>query len=234
MPTDLEIIQQLEQEIWPIGSLFGKKLKRISLDAISGSHNGYAADKNNNIIGLNLDKNNISFIPSSLFYLKYLTKLSLFGNQIDKLPVSFGQLQNLRILWLNENQLKELPTSFGQLQKLSYLELQYNQLKELPVSFGQLQNLEYLELQHNQLRELPASFGQLKNLRYVYINSNKISRLPKEILSLNLEPKWGDYQSMLGYGMAVKDNPLVSPPVEVIQRGQQAVYNYFEQLKQGD
>ncbi|WP_353570031.1 leucine-rich repeat domain-containing protein [Candidatus Albibeggiatoa sp. nov. BB20] len=169
--TDLEKIQQLEQEI-------GKKLQQISLDKITGSDNGYAVDENNNVIGLNLDESELATIPNALINMKNLQKLSIVGNKIEKLPAAFGQLQNLSKLRLYENQLKELPASVGQLQNLSSLGLSRNQLKELPASVGQLQNLSSLGLSRNQLTELPASFGQLQNLSDLELQHNQLKELP--------------------------------------------------------
>jgi Leucine-rich repeat (LRR) protein len=243
--SDLEIIQQLEQEI-------NRKLEKVSLNDI-WRKSTYAINKNNNVISLNLYEININTFPNLIFSLNKLQKLGVYGTKIEQLPDSFTQLQNLSYLYLDKNQLKELPASFGQLQNLSYLYLGKNQLKELPASFGQLQNLSILRLDNNQLKELPASFGQLQNLsdlrldnnqlkelpasllelgnlQKLYLYSNKISQLPKEILDLNLEILWKD--GYIEKGIAVGNNPLTSPPPEIIRQGQEAIRAYFEGLEQ--
>ncbi|MCV6637850.1 COR domain-containing protein [Candidatus Albibeggiatoa sp. nov. NOAA] len=201
--TDLYIIKRLEQEI-------NNKLEQITLDYV-GERNGYTLDKNNNVIGLNLDKSELSIIPNEMVLLENLQKLSISGNklevlpesfsqlqnltelylgsnQLTELPPSFGQLQNLTYLWLNGNQLRKLPTSFGQLQNLTYLWLNGNQLQKLPASFVQLCNLNELELWNNQLKELPPSFGYLQNLKELYLGNNQLQNLPasfSQLQSLN-------------------------------------------------
>jgi hypothetical protein len=37
---------------------------------------------------------------------------------------------------------------------------------------------------------------------------------------------------MSGNGIAVGNNPLTSPPPEIIKQGQQAIRDYFEKLEQ--
>jgi len=87
--TDLEIIEQIEKQI-------NKKLLQVSFDKISNIfENCYAVGENNQVIGLELDKVELSTIPNNLINLKNLQKLSLSGNEITKLPHSFGKLQNL-------------------------------------------------------------------------------------------------------------------------------------------
>ncbi|WP_353570980.1 COR domain-containing protein [Candidatus Albibeggiatoa sp. nov. BB20] len=212
--TDLDIIKQLEQEI-------DKKLEQIDLDKVTSysGENGYAVDKNNNVVGLSLDYLELSVIPNSLIYLINLKKLSLVGNDFNILSNSFTQLQNLMELRLYNNQLQELPTSFGQLQNLRELYLENNQLQELPTSFGQLQNLRWLELHNNQLKELPASFGQLQNLSYLDLSYNQLKELPAS---------FGKFQNM--YHIALFNNPLKTPPYEIATQGIESIRNYFNAL----
>ncbi|MCV6639202.1 hypothetical protein [Candidatus Albibeggiatoa sp. nov. NOAA] len=154
MPTDLEIIEQLEKEInVQLKSIRDKEphtaniiyndnffhLEQIIVNK-TWQKNGYAIDENKNVIALNLDHNELFTIPSKVCSLKNLQMLFFTGNKIKLLPSSFGQLQNLNYLDLSENNLEKLPYSFGQLQNLNSLDLENNQLKELPTSFGQLQN----------------------------------------------------------------------------------------------
>ncbi len=169
--TNLDIIKQLEQEI-------GKKLDQISLDEIDDLNYGYVIDENKNIVGLNLNSNNLNVFPNVITKLINLRKLSLHDNEIAKLPDSFGQLQNLSDLDLSSNKLSKLPASFGQLQNLRKLNLWDNKLSKLPASFGQLQNLSDLDLSSNKLSKLPTSFGQLQNLINLDLSSNKLSELP--------------------------------------------------------
>ena len=282
MFTDLDIIKQLEQEI-------GQKLEQISLDKVTSWYrkNGYAVDKNNNVIGLNLDKLELCTIPNALINLKNLQRLSLLNNKVDKLPDSFVQLQNLSVLILGSNQLKKLPASFGQLQNLSVLGLWGNQLKELPDSFVQLQKLSYLFLNENWLKELPASFVQLQKLSCLFLNENQLKELPasfgqlQKLSKLELRnnqlkelPAWfgkllnlseldlmnnqlqelpASFGKLLNLSeldlrnnqlkelpasvgqlknschLYISYNPLEIPPLEIAEKGIEAIRNYFKE-----
>jgi hypothetical protein len=90
--SDLEIIQQLEQEI-------NRKLEKVSLNDI-WRKSTYAINKNNNVISLNLYEININTFPNLIFSLNKLQKLGVYGTKIEQLPDSFTQLQNLSYLYL--------------------------------------------------------------------------------------------------------------------------------------
>ncbi|MCV6638838.1 hypothetical protein [Candidatus Albibeggiatoa sp. nov. NOAA] len=181
-----------------------------------------------------LNDNQLQTLPESFGQLQRLRELYLNNNRLQKLPTSFGQLQSLRSLNLSNTQLKQLPAPLKQLQNLGILYLMNNQLKELPVWLGQLQKLNKLVLDHNQLTELPAWVWELDFLKDLRLSSNKITVLPKEILNLNVEIKWDNPSSSYARnkGIYVKDNPLTSPPPEVIQQGQEAIRDYFAEAKQ--
>ncbi len=57
---------------------------------------------------------------------------------------------------------------------------------------------------------------------------NKISRLPAEFLDMGIEIKWKwDHRG----GIFLEDNPLESPPVEIIKQGSEAIRQYFKSLE---
>ncbi len=60
------------------------------------------------------------------------------------------------------------------------------------------------------------------------MEENQIRNLPNFIADLDLEIKWeDDYRG----GIFLKDNPLETPPVEIVKQGREAVKNYFESLR---
>lgn len=59
--------------------------------------------------------------------------------------------------------------------------------------------------------------------------NNKITHMPAEFLDLGLEIKWG-YDGK-DEGIYLEDNPLESPPVEIIKKGNEAIRQYFKSLE---
>ena len=131
-------------------------------------------------------------------------------------------------LRLYNNQLTELPAEIGKLTNLTELYLYNNQLTELPAEIGKLTNLTELYLHANQLTELPAEIGKLTNLKRLDISDNKLTSLPAGILDSGLEIRW----EWKDNGIILKDNPLESPPVEVVKRGTKAVRRWFEAMEE--
>ena len=176
-----------------------------------------------NLSTLYLGSNQLNKLPDSIGNLQNLSTLYLDSNQLKKLPDSIGNLQNLSILYLRNNQLRELSDSITRLQNLSLLNLSYNQLRELPDSIGNLQNLSYLDLSYNQLSELPDSIGSLQNLFRLNLSYNQLRELPDSITRLqNL------YYLNLSY------NPLINPPIEIAERGIEAIREYFREKAEGE
>lgn len=91
----------------------------------------------------------------------------------------------------------------------------------------ELTALTYLYLFDNQITDV-SPLLDLKNLRRLVLTDNHISQLPPEFLQLGMEIKWKDD---IGSGIFLKDNPLETPPVEIVKQGTSAVRNYFTQLE---
>lgn len=73
--------------------------------------------------------NELQDIPSSLFDLKRLRRLSLANNKLEILSERLGELSNLEYLYLEKNQLTTLPNSIKKLKKLRHLSLADNPLE---------------------------------------------------------------------------------------------------------
>jgi Leucine-rich repeat (LRR) protein/GTPase SAR1 family protein len=176
-----------------------------------------------NLSELGLNDNQLSELPDSIYRLQNLSYLDLSSNQLSELPDSISLLQNLSQLNLSSNQLSELPDSISLLHNLSILYLSYNQLSELPDSISLLQNLSQLDLSNNQLSELPDSITRLQNLSYLDLSNNQLSELPDSITRLqNLSE------------LDLSDNPLVNPPLEIAERGIEAIREYFRDKAEGE
>jgi small GTP-binding protein len=235
--SDLEAIKQIEERI-------GKWLCKSELDSLmNGSDNGYALNKQGQLIGLNLDKcklNDISLLSqftklqalslynnqitelTALKELKNLTTLNLISNQISELS-PLQELKKLTTLCLSGNQITEI-TALQELKSLTTLYLNGNQIIEL-MALQELKNLTTLDLGRNQITELTA-LQKLKSLKRLDLRKNKIRELPVWVLDFDLDIKW-DYSE---YGLCIVDNPLNFPPLEIVKQGNAAIKAYFDSL----
>jgi internalin A len=151
------------------------------------------------------------------------TQLDLSRLGLTELPPELWQLHKLRVLGLWSNQLTSLPAEIGQLSNLQILNLSYNQLTSLPPEIGQLTNLEWFHVDGNQLTSLPPEIGQLTNLRVLNLAGNQIHHLPTRMGNLNhlscTEP--------INCYFNLDNNPLISPPPEIVEQGTAAVLAYL-------
>ncbi len=244
MPTDLEIIKQLEQTI----NRNLDKLDKIKWNSVGYVKNVYdqitglylydcslknlptEIGKLQNLTKLNLWGNNLSDLPPEIVTLQKLSYLLLGNNQLSEFPPEILRLQNLNLLDLGGNQLGELPPDIGNLQKLMELNLEENQLSDLPAEIAKLQKLTTLLLQNNQLKQLTPEIWKLPKLASLGLNNNQLSQFPKALLDLNLEIKLDSY--FWDKGIHVEDNPFETPPVEIVKQGRQAIINYYAALEE--
>ncbi|MHC4112490.1 MAG: COR domain-containing protein [Planctomycetota bacterium] len=205
-----------------------------------------------NLQELNLDYNILVVLPEEIGRLTNLQMLDLGYNKLVKLTGGIGRLMNLKQLNLAGNQLAELPGEIGRLTNLQELISYRNQLVELPREIGRLTNLQELYLHENSLTSLPKEFSQLANLvalcldknqisdisvlmklkklERLDLSANQISELPSEIVDLEMEIRWEEWETDKD-GIFLIDNPLERPPIEVVQCGRESIVNYFRQLE---
>ncbi|KAL6590712.1 L domain-like protein [Neocallimastix sp. 'constans'] len=153
------------------------KLKEFTTD-ISSLKN---INKLSNLEYLNLDRNYMKSIPSSIGELKNLVFLDLSGNDITEIPSFIGNLSSLEKLILNDNLFTKLPSSIGNLSKLKYfleiLHLLRCNLLALPDSMGNLKKLKQLQMSENNLTKIPEVLSKInKNLKYLYLYYNNSIR----------------------------------------------------------
>ncbi len=136
-------------------------------------------------------------------------------NSLTYLPTNIGyELVFLQKLSIQLNKIRSLPSSVCEMKSLRCLDAHFNELHGLPSAIGKLTNLEILNLGSNfsDLKELPDTIGDLTNLKELDLSNNQIHALPVTFGRLDNLTK-----------LNLDQNPLVIPPVEVLNEGVEAV-----------
>ncbi|CAA6671129.1 unnamed protein product [Spirodela intermedia] len=178
---------------------------------------------------LDLSNNNLESIPESLVArLLNVVVLDLHSNQLRTLPNSMGCLSKLRVLNVSGNMLESLPKSIEDCRALEELVANFNKLTALPDTMGfeltnlqklcNLSRLEILNVSQNfqYLRSLPPAIGLLTSLIELDISYNSIAVLPDSLSCLGKLRK-----------LQAEGNPLVSPPMDVVEQSLDAVRQYL-------
>lgn len=129
------------------------------------------------------------------------------------------------MLSINCNKIVILPQSLTHLTSLRVLDARLNCLKSLPEDLENLINLEVLNISQNfqYLETLPYSIGLLMSLVELDVSYNKITTLPDSIGCLRKLQK-----------LSLEGNPLVSPPMDVVEQGLSAVKGYLSEKMNND
>lgn len=168
---------------------------------------------------LNASANKLKSLPDSICKCRSLVELDVSFNALTYLPTNLGfELVNLQKLSVQLNKIASLPTSICEMGSLQSLDAHFNELCGLPEAIGKLTNLETLNLSSNfaDLQELPDSFGLLTNLKEVDLSNNQIHALPDTFGRLDKLTK-----------LNLEQNPLVIPPMEIVNQGVEAVKSYM-------
>lgn len=174
---------------------------------------------------LNVSGNLLESLPSTIEECRALEELNANFNQLTRLPDTLGfELHNLRKLSVNSNKLASLPFSTNHMTSLRALDARLNCLRSLPDGLENLINLEVLNVSQNFhfLRELPYGLGLLISLRELDVSYNSISMLPDSMGCLAKLNKF----SAVG-------NPLVSPPMDVVEQSLDAMRAYLSSRMNG-
>ncbi|KAH6815164.1 plant intracellular ras group-related LRR 3 [Perilla frutescens var. frutescens] len=168
---------------------------------------------------LNVSSNKLKKLPESLAGCRSLIELDAGFNDLMFLPTNIGfGLVNLQKLSLHLNKLKAFPNSICEMKSLRNLDAHFNSIHCLPRAIGRLAKLEVLIVSSNftDLTEVPESIGDLINLRELDLSNNQIRVIPDTIYQLENLTK-----------LNVDQNPLVIPPLEVVNRGVQAIKEFM-------
>jgi internalin A len=164
------------------------------------------------LITCELHPNNplLQAVWGSLAELTHLTSLDLWESQISELA-PLAKLKQLTSLYLHRNQISDL-TPLAELKQLTSLYLGENQISDLTPLAG-LKQLTGLDLSHNQITDL----------------SPLLPLLQREAAPLKLVV-WQSGQILNGE-INVANNPLQTPPLEIVEQGPAAVLRWFEDIK---
>ncbi len=172
---------------------------------------------------LDLRGNSIRALPPEIGNLKKLVRLSVVENDLQQLPAELSQLFRLERLYLDNNELTTLPRELGELRRLERLYVQQNQLSRLPPELGDMESLERLYLDGNLLTRLPAGVEKWTNLTHLSLSNNQLKHIPLEV---------GKLENLLQ--LDILENPdLLTPPPEIIARGNEARLDFMRGLAAG-
>ncbi|MCP4106716.1 MAG: GTP-binding protein [Desulfobacteraceae bacterium] len=213
----------------------------------------YLPDEHENVIGLNLYNcglNDISFLK----LLPNLTQLDLSYSQLSDISV-LKFLPNLTQLNLSGNQLSDISV-LKFLSNLTQLDLSYNELTNISV-LKFLPNLTQLDLSDNGISDISvlkflpnltqldlggdvegngiSDISVLKflpNLTQLDLSLNQIRELPRFLPDLNMEIVWEE-EGYFFAGINLYNNPIETPPLEIVKKGRSAIESYFRSLETG-
>ncbi len=178
------------------------------------------------------------------------------ANKIEKIPPDIGRLKSLKALYLNGNyqvrwEIKRI-THLQDLPSLRVLDLSFTEISDISV-LEKLPNLTSLDLSSNQISDISV-LEKLPNLTLLDLINNNISdisvleKLPN-LTSLNLSsndifditplkkfiikgtPIINEKLFFAEYGINIHNNPLTTPPIEIVEQGADAVLTYFDELE---
>jgi small GTP-binding protein len=207
---------------------------------------------------LELSSNNITKFPESIRKLRNLQALDLSGNKMSEIAEEITLLKNLQELTLSHNKITKIPKSISDLTNLKFLNLSNNSLSEIPEVITHLYNLQYLNLAKNRIIDIPESIKYLKNLRIFYLACNYIREIPEVILHLSnlgsLDLSYNQIKvipkmivqnknlynlNLIEKQLLLSDeyhkyneNLITNPPVEIVEKGIEAIREYFHQIEE--
>jgi len=196
------------------------------------------------LTSLNLN-NTVFFDLTGLKELGNLTRLSLSGNDLADISVLAG-LKKLEYLEMNRNRLENIGW-VKDLPALKELHAEDNSIKEVDSFLCELHNIEKINLSKNHITTLPEGPWNLGRLEYMLLAGNQIAIFPYDFFRApmswleddpdlarkefpGLKEEYGTYVAVEYY--LLTENPLKTPPPEIVRAGRASISNYFQQLEQ--
>jgi small GTP-binding protein len=175
-----------------------------------------------NISVLNLGNNQISDI-SALSGLVKIHALYIWRNQISDIS-ALKRLTNIEKLSLLENKITNI-SELNELKNINELLLNNNLISDIS-ALKNLKNLKHVDLSNNQISDISA-LKNLKNLKQVNLSGNPIKVLSEWICNFpKMGITWGE--SFMVNGIIFNNNPIKSPPIEIVKQGKKSLKAWFE------
>ncbi len=134
-----------------------------------------------------------------------------------------GLCTNLQTLCISSNRLTSLPETFSRLRELRVLKAEKNLIVEIGFKIKFLSKLAQLHLGCNLLPCLEEDLGHMQGLEDLAVHRNKIEVLPPALAGLEKTLKV----------FRLEDNPLHSPPLEIVYRGKVAIFQFLKRMQFG-
>ncbi|MBL4898201.1 MAG: hypothetical protein JKX76_01010 [Colwellia sp.] len=171
---------------FPVIRLRNNKIKRMQMQKNNIKYIPRNISDLSNLKYLDVSYNDITYLPESLCELKFLIVLNLSYNSIDRLPENFYLLNSLAIINLNFNDIQFLPENIGKLVNIKTLNIESNLLVTIPVSLAYSSTLMTLNIQNNFIDIIPCDF----TFSHATINAiNNLNNFPIDYHLSNLEIK---------------------------------------------
>jgi len=196
--ADLQLIKNLSE-------IIGIELNEVDHKEIKYQKNSrsYSLSAENNIIGLNLSKSNLSEFPKII-----------------------SKFEHLEIINFNQNFLEEKPDQIKGLKKLKQLSFSGTGLSDYSFLSG-MNSLEILTLRDNNLFNLSSLEFIIKlKLKELKLNNNFITTLPNWLFELGLNVG-------IGQAIDINKNLVFNPPMPIIKKGKGYVLDYFNSISKG-
>jgi internalin A len=180
------------------------------------------------ILKLNLSNNKLEDIRP-LANLININKLYLHDNFINDIEILKG-FKNLEGLYCVRNMIHDI-TCLGNLFNLKDIFAGNNEIEDIS-PLRNVKSLIRLYLPNNMINDI-SSLKDLKRLKHLVLTKNPITEIPEWITDLNVKIKWSKYDNSSDSEVIIFfDNPIDSPPIEIIKEGNDAIKRYFEKINQ--
>ena len=189
-----------------LNNLLETKFKKVDIKSIfnwqSGQISDYAIDKDDKIVGLHIERFDLSILFVKIFeneeLCKTLTQIDLSRNNITNLT-NLNNCKNLISIDLQNNNIVDI--SFLQtLINLKKLNLSHNNIKNI-TSLKYLENLEYLNLSNNNIKDISKIY-ELTKIIEIKLTDNPIKNKKIE----NLEKHFGIFKEKPNNTLYIENN----------------------------
>lgn len=181
---DTHTIEELSVQI-------SRKLKQVK--KVNWLIKGYQLNEFNQLTHLNISKVALKGKwPPALFKLEHLEFLDIQQNDLEYIPKEISQLKKLKCIDIRNNQINALPDCFKDILELKKLYLGNNTFTEVPKLLSSCHSLELIDFTNNQLADGMEYLLQSTSITNIYLENNCISQFPfhqirdNQLLELNL------------------------------------------------